>query len=316
MKSRYAYGVRPAKKCGYQMFKCHSSELPDALGAFAEAQLGQLTRTRFCGWPHAESAVWHLEGRASAYLKAFRQPRKFAQERRAYRDWLPRLTSEPGLAVTPALLAESGALRALLLSALPGSLAVHALLTPRQGLEVYRRAGAFLRALHALPFGDDDPLPLGEAYRQRAKAWLARAEGLVADPLVAWVGGRAGEAAGLLDTLGAARVPCHRDFTARNWLVATGAGAVRLAVIDFEHARPDFWLFDTEKLCAEVTATPLEAAFWQGYGRAPTDAERRVLEAHGALAALSTVVWAREHGDAAFEAQGRAQLGRLRARGR
>jgi len=299
-----------------------NDELPDALGAFAEARLGRLTRTRFCGWPHAESAVWHLEGRASAYLKAFRQPRKFVQERRAYRDWLSRLApvSESRSAVTPALLAESTALRALLLSALPGSLAVHALLTPRQSLEVYRQAGAFLRALHALPFGDDDPLPLGEAYRQRAKAWLARAEGLVADPLVAWARGRAGEAAGLLDALGAARVPCHRDFTARNWLVTTeGTGegaAVRLAVIDFEHARPDFWLFDTEKLCAGVMATPLEAAFWRGYGRTPTGTERRVSEAHGALAALSTVVWAREHGDAAFEAQGRAQLGRLRARGR
>jgi len=241
-----------------------NDELPDALGAFAEAHLGHLNRTRFCGWPHAESAVWRLEGRASAYLKAFRQPQKFVQERRAYRDWLPRLTLEPGSALTPALLAESGTLRALLLTALPGSLAVHAPLTPRQGLEVYRQAGAFLRALHALPVGDDDPLPLGEAYRQRAKAWLARAESLVADPLVAWVGRRAGEAAGLLDALGTARVPCHPDFTARNWLVASAPEGVRLAVIDFEHARPDFWLFDTEKLCAEVAATPLETAFWRG----------------------------------------------------
>ena len=86
---------------------------------------------------------------------------------------------------------------------------------------------------------------------------------------------------------------------------------VKLSVIDFEHSRPDFWPFDVEKLLTEVGGTGLEAAFWQGYGTSLTDAETRVLERYSALNALSTVVWAREHGDEAFEADGRRRLAEL-----
>lgn len=301
-------------------------ELGSALRTFAEFHLGAPVRARFCGWPHAESAVWRVEGqvtgqahgRTAAFIKVLRQPQKFAQERRAYRDWAPQLTSAPGPALVPTLLAESGALRALLLSALPGVLLERASLKAAQSLEAYRQAGAFLGALHRLPFRDDDPLPLGEATRRRARAWLARAEGLVQPELRAWVEGRAVAVAETLEQLGAARVPCHRDFAPRNWLVTTekGEGAVRLAVIDFEHSRPDFWLADLEKLCASGWDADSEAAFWTGYGRTLTAAEWTLLEQRSALAALATVVWACEHGDAAFEAQGRAQLSGLWARGR
>ena len=88
---------------------------------------------------------------------------------------------------------------------------------------------------------------------------------------------------------------------------------LKFQVIDFEHSRPDFWLFDVEKLVTEVGGTGLEAAFWQGYGALLTDAETRVLERYSALNALSTVVWAREHGDEAFEADGRRRLSDLRS---
>jgi hypothetical protein len=44
------------------------------------------------------------------------------------------------------------------------------------GLEraAHRRAGYFLRALHALPERDHDPVPLGQAVRLRYAAWLGR----------------------------------------------------------------------------------------------------------------------------------------------
>lgn len=235
----------------------------------------------------------------------FRQPCKFAQERRAYLEWLPQLDA------TPDLIGESEALSALLVSAVPGRNVDDLSLTHAETLETYRQAGAFLRSLHTLPFTDDDPAPLLGDYRQRAETWTARAAGLVEPDLTAWVAGCAAETADLLAELSPVRVPCHRDYTARNWLVDVTDG-VKLSVIDFEHSRPDFWLFDVEKLLTEVGETGLEVAFWEGYGRTPTDAETRVLGLHSALNALSTVVWAREHGDAAFEAEGRKRLGELR----
>ena len=75
---------------------------------------------------------------------------------------------------------------------------------------------------------------------------------------------------------------------------------------DFEHARPDLYLNDFERLQVGLwrRRPDLREAFQDGYGRVLTDAEREVLTRTAALGALSTVVWAREHGDAEFEAHG------------
>lgn len=248
--------------------------------------------------------MWALGDEPTVYLKVFRQPRKFLQERRAYLGWSPQLDEVPNL------MGESELHLALLVSVVPGQNVDDVLLTSDELLETYRQAGAFLRKLHTLPFTDDNPVPLLEDYRQRADMWLARAEGLLEPELIAWVSKQAAEAANLLGDMNPVRVPCHRDYTARNWLVEVTDG-LKLSVIDLEHSRPDFWLFDVEKLVTEVGGTGLEAAFWSGYGTSPTGAERRVLERYSALNALSTVVWAREHGDEAFEADGRRRLEKL-----
>ena len=281
--------------------------LTSELHAFAAAQLGPLQAVRFCGWPHAESSVWAVTGAEQAFLKVFRQPRKFVQERRAYREWLPQL----GFQRTPRLLAESSELRALLVSARPGALLEHAHPNEMQRLEAYRQAGAWLQALYALPFVDDDPVPLAKAYAQRGSAWLRRAAGLLEPNLISWVGEQVESAVKSLEQLGAERVPCHRDYSPRNWLVGLSEGSVQLSVIDFEHARPDHWLVDVERLYANGWERSLEDAFWQGYGRVLSELEREVLGQRLALSALSTVVWAREHHDADFERQGRGQLAAL-----
>ena len=226
------------------------------------------------------------------------------QERRAYRDWLWHLDA------TPNLLGESETHSALLASAVPGKNVDDVLPTSEETLTTYRQVGTFLQRFHTLPFEDDNPVPLLEDYRHRAKTWLARADGLLEPDLIAWVASRAAEAADLLEQMNPVRVPCHRDYTARNWLVEVTNG-VKLSVVDFEHSSPNFWLFDVEKLVMEVGGTGLEAAFWQGYGTSLKDAETRVLERYSALNALSTVVWAREHGDEAFEADGRRRLAEL-----
>ena len=284
--------------------------LTSELRAFTEAQLGPLQAVRFCGWPHAESSVWAATGAEQAFLKVFRQPRKFVQERWAYRTWLPQL----GFQGTPRLLAESSELRALLVSVCPGTLLEHAHPNEVQRPEVYRQAGAWLRALHALPFTDDAPVPLAEAYAQRGSAWLGRAAGLLEPTIISWVGTQVENAVKSLAQLEAVRVPCHRDYAPRNWLVDLSGGNVQLSVIDFEHARPDHWLVDVERLYAGGWDSSLEDAFWQGYGRVLSELERKVLGQRLALSALSTVVWAREHGDADFERQGREQLAALYGR--
>jgi hypothetical protein len=281
-----------------------SQELVD----WAAAALGwRPTKVHDASWDHAESAVARLEaddGRC-AYLKAHRQPRKHRQERAALEAWAPSLPATPTL-----LAAREGSPSALLMSARPGA-RVDAQERPRATLlQVHEAAGAWLRRLHGLPFVDDDPLPLEEAVAARLDGWSRRASGRLAPETLRWASTRVREA----DLAGVRRVPCHRDFGPRNWLWDDAEG---LSVIDFEHAQPDVWWVDVNRLVDEAWhADPgLEDAFWAGYGHRPEAHERQLGDVLRLLYAVGTVAWGAEHGDAPFEAQGRAVLHRLGAPG-
>ena len=273
--------------------------------AFLCARLGTYRVARFCGWDHAASNVWEVvSGGRRFYLKHHKQPRKFRQEAYAYRAWTPHLNA------TPDLVATHEGPNALLLSAVPGVLAQDAALSDAQGRAAYRRAGAFLRRLHDLPFDDTDALPLADAMTKRGEAWIARATGTLEPPVIDWVWAQLAEAAEVVGERGWTRVPCHRDYTARNWLVDSGD----FYVIDFEHARPDLWFADIERLWSGVwqRRPDLMAAFFGGYGRTLTPEEEGALRGLAAHAALTTIVWAKEHGDHAFERHGREVLTRLK----
>nr|WP_281377097.1 aminoglycoside phosphotransferase family protein [Deinobacterium chartae] len=256
-------------------------------------------------WEHGESEVWELRSASGpAFLKRHRQRVKFEQECRAYLEWLSQLPP-----VTPRLLARDPALQAVLLSALPGVPLERLALDSGREQAHYRRAGAFLRALHALPCPTAHTSVCAQVL-QRLEAWEPRARGLLSAAELEFVRVRVRNLAGLEFP---PAVPCHRDYSPRNWLVPPG-GAPELWVIDFEHARPELALQDLIRLRSRewVGRPDLEAAFFEGYGRDLSDLERFVMEALEALQALTTVVWAREHADVAFEAFGRAWLERLR----
>ena len=283
-------------------------ELSPELVAWAAVVLGwHPTSVHDASWDHAESAVARLgadDGRR-AYLKAHRQPRKFRQERAALEAWTPSLPATPTL-----LAAREGSPSALLMSACPGA-RVDALARPRATLlRVHEAAGAWLRRLHRLPYVDDAPLPLGEAVRTRLDGWSRRAADRLAPETLRWASTQIDDA----DLAGVRRVPCHRDFGPRNWLWDDAEG---LCVIDFEHAQPDVWWVDVNRLVDEPwRADPgLEDAFWTGYGRRPDAHERKLGDVLRVLYAVGTVAWGAEHGDAPFEALGRAVLRRLGAPG-
>lgn len=273
----------------------------------AAPHVGEPLTVQDVSWDHGESSVWRVAGpRGVVALKVHGQLRKFEQELRAYGDWLPALAREletraPGVR-TPLLLTHRDQHpRALVLTWEPGAVLEGASVERAEELALHQRAGRFLRALHALPSDDPDPLPLAEAYARRLAAWADRARGLVPAEVIANVTAAVGEA---LPRLAAEeRVPCHRDYTPRNWLAADDGA---LVVIDFEHARPDLWLADLQRLWVrEWRRDPgLREAFLAGYGRDVTPDEEETLRRLAAFWALSTVGWAREHGDDAFEEQG------------
>lgn len=225
------------------------------------------------------------------FLKRHRSARKFLQELHAYRVWTPHLVPQ-----VPRLLIAWEGERALLLTAVPGTLAEG--LEPPYSEELFFEAGHFLKCLHTLPHHDADPLPVAEALKQRAAAWIERGRGRVVDELLARVQRGVTKAASIVTHLNLSRVPCHRDYTPRNWLVDLAHDEMTFSVIDFEHARADLALLDTVRLETEVWLEHPEfkAAFFGGYG-ALSEEEEQVLHSLTALEALATLLWGFEHGD-------------------
>jgi thiamine kinase-like enzyme len=107
------------------------------------------------------------------------------------------------------------------------------------------------------------------------------------------------------------RVPCHRDYTPRNWLV----GARGLYVVDFEWSRPDVWISDLARLHLGIweNRPDLCDAFLRGYGRAFDDTDHAILQGCAVLTALWCLIKARENGQPSFEEGSRAALQRLLA---
>ncbi|WAS94387.1 aminoglycoside phosphotransferase family protein [Nannocystis punicea] len=306
--------------------------MPPELRALASRLLADVPESMLswtCLKEHSKSAtVWRATGPAGQLVfKRHRHPRPFQQELRAYRDWLPAVAAhlslgtsrseEPkdrekelspgprslaGAVRVPALLACDPAARVLALTAAPGerlSLGTH---DPALAPVAHAAAGRFLRALHELPVADDDPMPLVDAVAARLAEWHARARGLLSP------GERDGlqRLAARRDAFaGVRRVPCHRDFTPDNWLLA-GAD---LHVLDFEHARLDAPEADLVKLRAEVwfDRPDLAEAFLAAHGPLTTDAAAR-LDVLLALHAAATLAWAERHADPAFHALGRRAL--------
>lgn len=102
-----------------------------------------------------------------------------------------------------------------------------------------------------------------------------------------------------------ARVPCHGDFSPRNWLVSDGD----LHLIDFGEAGPNVWVSDLGRLIFgwRLPADSL-GALLEGYGRQPDSAELVLLRATYAAAVVLHIVLGHEHGNRDFEASSRQLL--------
>jgi Ser/Thr protein kinase RdoA (MazF antagonist) len=105
------------------------------------------------------------------------------------------------------------------------------------------------------------------------------------------------------------KVPCHHDYTPRNWLVKDGVQYV----IDFEHAGLDVWLADLARLHLGIwpDRPDLKQAFLLGYGRQLSDADHAMLRGVAALTATWLVVKARDMRQPDLEDAFRAALQRL-----
>lgn len=253
--------------------------------------------------PHLPAHLLHLVDAHGTgyYAKQHHQPGRFAQEVHAYTRWTHHLA-----ATTPTLLAHHEGSRTLLLTEAPG-IAVTALPPGHPDeLRIHHTAGAALRALHAATLTPAAP-ELGQRLAQRLTGWAERAHhaGLTSPAGQAFLLATAADLAGTeLD--GAV---CHLDYQPRNWNWSPQAG---LALVDFEHMRPDARLRDLARLHHRLwpTAPNLRDAFHQGYGP-PTTAETAVLHTFGAYEAATALVRGHETGNTELHHYGETLLDQL-----
>lgn len=176
---------------------------------------------------------------------------------------------------------------------------------PGRGHPVSGRTAAAMPARRGAPVSWPG---FADAKCEELERWAATATGLLEPDELAFVRARAGDLATLDPP---ATVPCHMDYSPRNWLVSEG----KLYVIDFEWSRRDAWANDLMWLYfGPWRARPgLEEAFLDGYGRQISDTDREILLRCGAITAVWLVVRAHEYGDSGFEEASRRNLQRLMA---
>jgi Ser/Thr protein kinase RdoA (MazF antagonist) len=276
---------------------------------YANQVLGTCELLGDSSWHFRRSVVLRLRDASGTewFLKCHRDRDRYDAELAAYLTWVAALRGG-----APRLRAFDDSLQTVILSALPGRPASWpASQQGRPGPErtkeraVHRAAGRILRRLH-----DVQP---ATAWPDFAADKIAQFDGL--RPAVATLltprqlDAARTEVARLTAIPAPARVPCHHDYTPRNWLVHGDA----VYVFDFEWSRPDAWVADLARLHLGIwpTRPDLRRAFLQGYGRRLGPADRAALRACAVLTGVWLVGKAHETGQPSFEDRNRTALLRL-----
>jgi Ser/Thr protein kinase RdoA (MazF antagonist) len=283
--------------------------LPEQLTAFVRAVTSEIAEVVDRSWQREGSAVWEIADPAggSWFVKRHSSERFHQREVSAYRHWTAALG--PGRA--PDLAAADSQILAIVISGLPGQIAVNMRLAADDEREMHRQAGELLHRLHnaAMPVPTDPGLRQGV---QRVEEHLSRAITLLTSSEIALVRRCTAELPSLAPELPA--VPTHGDAQLRNWL--WDQATRQLAMIDFERAETGPAVRDLVRLeYGPWDQRPdLRASFLDGYGRALTHAEKEALPRLAALDALSGLQWGTANGDREVADRARRTFARLRVR--
>ncbi|WP_236242396.1 phosphotransferase [Streptomyces sp. CC228A] len=274
------------------------------LREFTERAVGRVTGWTDVSWARQGSQVWRAAGAEGGlwFVKVHQNDRFHQREVTAYRTWVTGL----GVAA-PRLVAVDEALRAIVITAVPGRSLHGAVHPPAEQRRIFHRIGRLAAAIHhsapARP-ATGDTLPLGkwERHLDAARPHLAPGDEEFIRAMVVKAAGLPPLEAG----------PTHGDFQLRNlrWDEASGS----LYVIDFERSEDGPAVRDFVRLSDAWAGRPdLYEAVMDGYGRPFTPAEGEHLAVLDALDALSGIQYGAAHGDPELVERGHRTLARLRA---
>lgn len=216
--------------------------LLSAVSAWLETILpSPITKLADRSWPDGKSSVYHVRDADDAewFVKCHDDHEWFSHEVHAYHRWVGAIGDR-----APRLRAHDVEHRVLVVSALRAE-------GPQDWHDgdVRRDAGMILRRLHAAesfgPFDDMAAVKHDELDR-----WLHRGGGAVT-AVEAGIARACVRELAWLPTPD--RVPCHHDYTPRNWVIDHR----RVQVIDFEETYPDAWMSDIVRLTSDSGRTSL-----------------------------------------------------------
>ncbi|MFF7413239.1 phosphotransferase [Streptomyces lydicus] len=272
------------------------AEPPLSLLKWASCVAGTITKVRNASGSSDNSRVWELTCNDGSLLFVKVSPAKIFHDREshAYRFAVPAL----GPLRAPRLKACDPDQLAVLLTAVPGQNVATARLTMTDRIKAHRQAGWLLRALHGSAGGSSkigvDPDALLMTRRRSVEEHLTAA-GELLTPAERELVRRLATLLPFLTSCPAAFV--HGDAQERNllWDAATGSAAL----LDFERSQPALAVDDFVRLATGPWAHQprLRTAFFTGYGRELTRAEKQVLPALAALDAVSGLAWGARNGD-------------------
>jgi len=255
----------------------YDASLPADLRQWVRDRMPGPARVTDVSWPRGDSMVWHVVTDGDeAYVKISPTPKDYAREVRGYTHAACALS--PGEA--PRLLAADPGLRALLSSSQPGRVVRDLPLDTAEELLLYDLAGQLLRRWHdhAVPISPPERAAIRESVADQAREAAACLESITSAHLSTAERQLVRRVRDELPHL-AEELPVvyrHGDYATRNWM---WDAPHRHGVIDFQKSGHGLAVEEFVWLYGAVWATrsDLEAAYFNGYGRALTDNERQAL---------------------------------------
>jgi len=282
----------------------------EALKRFVAAALGGDCRIDdFSRTSGRRSVTWriHSGDGSGFYLKRHEFHHHYVAEVRALKRWVAQLPLGSWWKA-PKVVADSDELGAAILTELPGEVIEDS--PPPDDLEgAYRNAGRLARALHDADIDLSDEPRVHDYSSEVVERYVVPSRPYLDADTYQW----AMSISARLDAWeGLSIVPMHGDYSPRNWIARRGEPT--LGVIDWERSRPGFWVEDVQRMLHDhwLKAPSLREAFFEGYGRTPTDLEWRQAYQVSLITAVGGVSWSSTHGDEQFETHNRAVIERLK----
>ncbi len=293
-------------------FSSPSNPKNERLLRFARCEMGSKVKiddaSRDFGRP---SIVWRLTGGdgSSAWLKHHESGKLYRRELLGLEVIVPSLGEQTWWS-SPTMISKNDEIEAVLMTGIDGDLLETASASHDEQKEMYRLAGRFSQMLHAVDLAAPDGLDAASHLRTSLEHYLNAGLGHVDKRTVNWARALIDRAC-LVGVAG--RVPCHMDYSPRNWLADRGGGRIKFGVIDWERARWDLWLQDVHRMEYDHwhREPQLRVAYFEGYGRRPTNDEQLQADAMCAVSSIASIPWAIEHGDERFASLSRKMLDRV-----